>query len=188
MTSAETIHTKSNRTAILAGIEGKRSGRNRNAQPAEKAQQKNEEGRGRALDVFAGFVDKAVSGGQAFSVAISDPGIVELEAGGPLDIDPDRGRKHEDHGQQDPVLGQQRRRGEDEKNPRRDLVTDPLSPTERQFPCQMHAGSVVVPPELEVVVPPELEVVVSPELEVVVVPPVLVEFVDVLASTLTRFV
>jgi hypothetical protein len=28
-----------------------------------------------------------------------------LEAGGLLDIDPDRGRKHEDHSQQYPVLG-----------------------------------------------------------------------------------
>jgi hypothetical protein len=58
----------------------------------------------------------------------------------------------------------------------------------------MHAGSVVVPPEVDVVVPPELELVVSPEAVVplelgVVVPPVDVfeESVDV-ASTLTSFV
>jgi hypothetical protein len=35
-------------------------------------------------------------------------------------------------GQYDPVLRQQRRRGEDEENPRSDLVTGPLTPTERQ--------------------------------------------------------
>src|SRR4029079_3917420 len=99
-------------------------------------------------------------------------------------------------GQYDPVLRQQRRRGEDEENPRERLGYRSLNSNGTPGPCQMHAGSVVVPPEVEVVVPPALEVVVSPELEgvvvapelEVVVPPVLVEVVDVLATTSTTFV
>jgi hypothetical protein len=155
-----------------------------------------EEGRCRAFDVFAAGVDKTFPTAKFFVVAIRIQASVELAASGLLDIDPDRAASMRAHGSTIRCLAIQRRRGEDEENPRERLGYRSLNSNGTPGPCQMHAGSVVVPPEVEVVVPPELEVVVSPELEVVVVPPelevvvppVLVEVVDVLATTSTTFV
>jgi hypothetical protein len=64
-----------------------------------------EEGRCRAFDVFAAGVDKTFPTAKFFVVAIRIQASVELAASGLLDIDPDRGRKHEGPRQHDPVLG-----------------------------------------------------------------------------------